>query len=223
MNRGKKKCEILKTIRCQVAKKNGIPYTYTECTYQGECRGTCPKCEEELRYLNRELDKLKRSGRQVAVAGVAAAVIATSTAGCSPDFPAELGLKEYEQQIAGAMVAPEELDGDVAYTPDPEDTVTAELQGNLLPPEEYVTAGEPLPILPAIGDVLSDLQQDREVYMDSFERTAIQVEWESYLTERGEDYDVFTVDGVRIIVTYHEDGWGDRAALCAGTTAEEEQ
>ena len=25
MTRGKKKCEILKTIRCQVAKKNGIP------------------------------------------------------------------------------------------------------------------------------------------------------------------------------------------------------
>ncbi len=221
MNKGKKKCEILKTIRCQVAKKNGIPYTYTECTYQGECRGTCPKCEEELRYLTRELDKIKRSGKQVAVAGVAAAVIATSATGCSSGFLAELGIGEQEQQIAGAMAAPEELDGDVAYIPpEPEETESL-LEGEV--PEECVTAGEPLPVLPAIGDVIADLRLSGDAYVGAIERTTIQVEWAQWLTGSGEDYDIFTVDGDQIIVTYHEDGWSDSVALYAEITTEDAQ
>lgn len=225
MNKGKRKCEILKTIRCQVAKKNGIEYTYTECTYQGECRGTCPKCEEELRYLTRELDKIKQSGKQVAVAGVAAAVIATTTAGCSSDFLAELGLSSVRPGntvTMGATVPPEEVDGDVAYIP-PEESEEVEIQGMLLPPEEYVTAGEPLPAMPLIQDIISELQQSQEIYMGSFERTTIQVEWEAYLTESGEDYDVFTVDGQQIVVTYHEDGWGDSVTFYAGITTEDAQ
>lgn len=221
MNKGKKKCEILKTIRCQVAKKNGIPYTYTECTYQGECRGTCPKCEEELRYLTRELDKIKRSGKQVAVAGVAAAVIATSATGCSSGFLTELGIGEQEQQIAGAMAAPEELDGDVAYIPpEPEETESL-LEGEV--PEEYVTAGEPLPVLPAIGDVIADLRLSGDAYVGAIERTTIQVEWAQWLTGSGEDYDIFTVDGDQIIVTYHEDDWSDSVALYAEITTEDAQ
>lgn len=221
MNKGKKKCEILKTIRCQVAKKNGIPYTYTECTYQGECRGTCPRCEEELRYLTRELDKIKRSGKQVAVAGVAAAVIATSATGCSSGFLAELGIGEQEQQIAGAMAAPEELDGDVAYIP-PEMEETEPLEEDEMP-EEYVTAGEPLPVLPAIGDVIADLRLSGDAYVGAIERTTIQVEWAEWLTGSGEDYDIFTVDGDQIIVTYHEDGWSDSVALYAEITTEDAQ
>lgn len=232
MTRGKKKCEILKTIRCQVAKKNGIPYTYTECNYQGECRGTCPKCEEELRYLNRELEKLKQSGKQVAVAGVAAAVITASAAGCSviPDsgWNVTMGVPAYTQ--------PEELDGDVAYSTPPEETEDIEIAGMMIPPEEeteppgkgelpeeYVTAGEPLPMMPLIGDVISDLQQSMDVYMGSFERTTVQVEWADWLTESGEHYDIFTVDGQQIIVTYHEDGWGESASLYAGISTEDDQ
>lgn len=220
MNKGKKRCEILKTIRCQVAKKNGIEYTYTECTYQGECRGTCPKCEEELRYLTRELEKIKQSGKQVAVAGVAAAVIATTATGCSSDFLVELNIPFIEREATmGMMVAPEEIDGDVAYIP-PEETEEGEPQGQIEPPEDYVTAGEPLPVLPSIGDVINSLQQSQEIYMGSFERTTIQVEWEAYLTESGEDYDLFTVDGQQLVVTYHEDGWGDAVTLYAESTAE---
>ncbi len=224
MTKGKKKCEILKSIRCQVAKKNGIPYTYTECTYQGECRGTCPKCEEELRYLTHELEKLKQSGKQVAVAGVAAAVIAASTAGCSFDFGQKDDPKQITTMGVPAYTQQEEPDGDVAYTPDPEGTKEIEIMGDMLPPEEeFELGGEPLPILPSISDVISDLQQREKFYLFSFERTTIQVEWETYLTERGEDYDVFTVDDVQIIVTYDEDGWGESAVLYAGETTEDAQ
>lgn len=231
MTRGKKKCEILKTVRCQVARKNGIPYTYTECTYQGECRGTCPKCEEELRYLTRELEKLKKSGRQVAVAGVAAAVIATTAAGCASGSGREDEPNRYTTQGVPAYTQQEELDGDVAYTPDPEDTVTVEPQGDLLPPEgemdlgeipvEFVTAGEPMPMIQTIYDVVAGLQQGETVYISGFERTSIQNEWSQWLAESGENRDIFTVDGVQIVVTYYEDGWSDSVALYGGTTVED--
>lgn len=240
MTKGKKKCEILKTIRCQVAKKNGIPYTYTECTYQGECRGTCPKCEEELRYLTRELEKLKKSGKQVAVAGVAAAVITASATACSSDIPADLGLKSQTTMGVPAYTRPVEPDGDVAYTPDPEETEELEIMGDMLPPEEeysptepnyddlvspddIVLAGEPAPVIPFITDVIADLRQGNEVWLDYFERTAIQVEWEACLTESGEDYDIFTVDGDQIIVVYQQDGWGDSVTLYDGITVEDGQ
>ena len=70
--KGKNKCKLLKEIRQRIADENDIPYVTRECTYQGECRGTCPKCEAELRYLERELEKRQRLGKAVAVAAVAA-------------------------------------------------------------------------------------------------------------------------------------------------------
>ena len=54
---GKQKCRILKEIRQKIADENDIPYVTRECSFQGECRGTCPRCESELRYLEKELEK----------------------------------------------------------------------------------------------------------------------------------------------------------------------
>lgn len=56
MNTGKEKCEILRRIRQSVAKKYGLDYEPSECTYEGECSGTCPKCDAELEMLQRQLD-----------------------------------------------------------------------------------------------------------------------------------------------------------------------
>ncbi len=81
---GKKRCELLKSIRCKIAKENGLRYTLSECAFQGKCKGTCPKCEEELRQLANDLEKLRHGGKRVAVAGIAAAMVATSAAGCTP-------------------------------------------------------------------------------------------------------------------------------------------
>ena len=44
---GKSKCKILKEIRKRIAEENDIAYVTSECQYQGECSGTCPKCEAE--------------------------------------------------------------------------------------------------------------------------------------------------------------------------------
>ena len=51
MTLGKHICKTLKEIRLQVAKANDIPYAPTECKHKGDCAGTCPKCEHELRYI----------------------------------------------------------------------------------------------------------------------------------------------------------------------------
>lgn len=78
---GKNKCKILKEIRKAIAKENNIEYVTSECKYQGNCRGTCPKCESEVRYLEKELEKRRLAGKTVAVAGIATSMILSS--GCS--------------------------------------------------------------------------------------------------------------------------------------------
>ena len=57
MNAGKQKCETLKAIRKQIAEQYGLCYNPTECTHQGDCLGTCPKCDAELQDLQRQLDE----------------------------------------------------------------------------------------------------------------------------------------------------------------------
>lgn len=79
---GKSKCKILKEIRRQIAENNDIEFVTSECKYQGDCLGTCPKCEAEVRYLEAEILKRKQLGKNVAVAGLAAALVATSI-GCA--------------------------------------------------------------------------------------------------------------------------------------------
>lgn len=81
---GKNKCKILKDIRRQIARENDIEYVTSECKFQGNCSGTCPKCEAELRYLEDELKKRQKAGKAVAVAGIAAALMIGSV-GCTPD------------------------------------------------------------------------------------------------------------------------------------------
>lgn len=55
MSAGKEKCDILRRIRQDVAEKYGLDYSPTECNHQGDCSGTCPKCDAELKDLQRQL------------------------------------------------------------------------------------------------------------------------------------------------------------------------
>ncbi len=57
MDKGKKKCEMLKNIRRGIAEKHGLKYEPTECNHKGGCNGTCPRCDEELKDLQRQLDE----------------------------------------------------------------------------------------------------------------------------------------------------------------------
>lgn len=55
MNKHKEQCDILKAQRKKLADELGIDLNQSECTFDGNCLGTCPKCQEEERLLNEAL------------------------------------------------------------------------------------------------------------------------------------------------------------------------
>ena len=112
---GKQKCKILKQIRKQIADANDIRYVIEECSHKGNCRGTCPRCEWEVRELEKALEKRRRSGKKVALAGISAGMIVSSATACTPVEIMERAVnKLIGNEIAGDMA----LEGDVPYTPD---------------------------------------------------------------------------------------------------------
>jgi TonB family protein len=75
MNKGKTICGVLKTIRQQVADANEISYKPAECHHRGECAGTCPACEAEVKYINQQLDLRRQLGKAVVIAGISAGLL----------------------------------------------------------------------------------------------------------------------------------------------------
>ena len=71
---GKQKCRILKEIRQQIAQENNIELITKECTHKGACRGTCPRCEAEVIYLEQELEKRRKVQKRIALAGISAGI-----------------------------------------------------------------------------------------------------------------------------------------------------
>ena len=131
---GKQKCKILKEIRQRIADENDIPYVTRECAHQGDCMGTCPRCESELRELEQQLALRASRGKRVAVAALCAGVMLTA-AGCAP----------LEQMLSGSGIGA--LSGAIVCMetpPVPEPTQapqpeTDELMGDMsyLPLEEF--------------------------------------------------------------------------------------
>ena len=72
MTHGKNICNQLKEVRKRIAEENDIPLETEECSYKGECRGTCPRCEAEVRYLENALADRLRLGKVATVAGLLA-------------------------------------------------------------------------------------------------------------------------------------------------------
>ena len=79
MTKGKKTCKILKEIRRQIAEANDIEYVVEECQYKGDCLGTCPKCEAEVRYLEQQLHQRQLLGKAVVLAGVSVGMFTLSS------------------------------------------------------------------------------------------------------------------------------------------------
>ena len=80
MNRGKNICKHLKEIRKRIAEENDIPLEIKECTYKGECRGTCPRCEAEMRFLENALAEKIKIGKVAAIAGLTLGLASTTHA-----------------------------------------------------------------------------------------------------------------------------------------------
>ena len=141
---GKQKCKILKEIRQRIADENDIPYVTRECTHQGNCAGTCPRCESELRYLERQLALRSSMGKRVAVAALCAGMT-LGAAGCIS--APRSGGGEDVSELGGAVpyedAGPEESEiymtsGEVAWPEEPEETTsteTPEPQDADFPPE----------------------------------------------------------------------------------------
>ena len=142
--KGKDKCKALKEIRAKIAEENDIEYVVSECKHKGDCKGTCPKCEAELIYLEKELEKRRSLGKRVCVTGLAVGMAAT-VAGCTPAsvidpivefFGGGIGTED----LAGAAQPPEPvmgeveppietLDGEVEYVPDSENSSEEDCSG----------------------------------------------------------------------------------------------
>lgn len=122
--KGKEKCMALKEIRQKIATENDIPFAVSECTHKGDCKGTCPKCEAELKYLERELAIRQGLGKAVAVAGISMGVCSSLTA-CSPLQPITYLIESIQgSELEGEAVPLEgedqifddnTLEGDIPY------------------------------------------------------------------------------------------------------------
>ena len=69
--KGKQICSYLKSVRREVAAANGIDLEIPDCTFEGECPGTCPRCEAEVRQLEQALSQRQSLSQKVAFVGVA--------------------------------------------------------------------------------------------------------------------------------------------------------
>lgn len=187
---GKEKCTLLKSIRCRIARKNGIEYSTPECTFQGECKGTCPKCEAELRALTAELERIKQSGKRVAVAGIAAAMVVTSASACAPASPEE----QWEAETDGFV---EELTGDVAFEGE---GITEELEGNTIE-------------IPHLSHIVSLPDDELLSEIQWFSRTMLQESWSIAWVEQTENADVYVLDGKTLAITFGADGRAESVVL----------
>lgn len=130
MEKGKRICQALKELRKRIADANGIPFEIEECNHKGDCPGTCPKCEIELDYLMRSIDKREKEGKPVVIDGL---------------------MSEEELRKAFSIVPAE--------------------QEVPLCPEDFVTAGMPVPVEPEtlMGDIVEPPLMGKVAYAPSYD------------------------------------------------------
>jgi len=118
-NRGRNICDTLKAIRKQIADANGISYSPEECHFKGECMGTCPKCEQDVRDLEYELHLKQMAGKAIKVAGIAAGLVAMTACSdgkiqriSSDATKSELNIVKKEEPKPGNR----QLEGDISFS-----------------------------------------------------------------------------------------------------------
>lgn len=127
MERGKEICKALKEIRRRIATENDIEFITSECKHKGDCLGTCPKCEAEVRYLEEQLEARKRLGKTSRVVGLSIGLAAIAPAlftDCRPsgylvqgDVPMPEEQTEAQDTTNQGQTSASPLEGDIA---DPE-------------------------------------------------------------------------------------------------------
>lgn len=134
----KEKCKVMKKMRKDIADQIGLDLHQTECTYKGECRGTCPRCAAEEKKLNKAL----LSG-SFALAGLAVSSITLTGCGSNSgdyDLFEKTPITTTTEDWVEGM--PIDIDGDIGYqTPTTGETTEVPIDGDITEPTEDL-AGE---------------------------------------------------------------------------------
>ena len=116
----KEKCSELKKVRKTLADKLGINLNQRECTYEGECSGTCPKCKQEESILNSAL--LKKGAvilsATVLTAGLASCTLINTN---EPDLSGDVEVSEPNKTVENS---------------NDNTNITTELEGDMIEVEE---------------------------------------------------------------------------------------
>ncbi|MBQ4065144.1 MAG: hypothetical protein IJD10_03495 [Clostridia bacterium] len=224
--KGKERCKILKEIRQKIADANDIAYITSECKHKGDCLGTCPKCESEVAYLERELNRRRALGKAVSIAGLA--VVTAVSGGCR--------LPNGEQPLAGEPLPNTEvtdsvIDGEIAVPGEIfEGTETEETPTAGVPPvlETESAVGE-LPVSyelmgdyafmppPDFNELASLCQSEADFEQQLFlcHRSDIVSAWCDYRVETTAGTDSFLLPDGKGVITLHygQDGFVTRVSV----------
>ena len=174
MKRGKNTCKILKEIRRQIAEANDIEFITSECRYHGDCLGTCPKCEAEVRYLEQQLEKKRLAGKAATIIGVSMGITSLASTSIltsckqSPQKPPIENIDSIDHEI---------ILGDIDISmPDtvnlqPDSTFT-EIEGDIAPATPPKTKSNNETVMGLIEDDI-DIYQDNDI--DLNDNTVYQV------------------------------------------------
>ncbi len=212
--KGKQRCRILKQIRKEIADANGIDYVISECPHKGDCAGTCPKCESEVAYLERELEKRRQTGKKVAIAGIAAAAV-VSSAGCRKEGfrPGENGTGVSDGSLIPATSEALPSTGEFL-----------EIQGDIAYPScgrvEGIFSGSPHAEgaqVPDIGELMSSRPEAVRKRLSGFRFDEVTEAWKQYVcdcfVENGAG---FLYDGFEVHVYRNADGYVDIFEVITG-------
>lgn len=212
--KGKQRCRILKQIRKEIADANGIEYIISECPHKGDCAGTCPKCESEVAYLERELEKRRQTGKKVAIAGIAAAAV-ISSAGCRKEGfrPGENGTGVSDGSLIPATSEALLSTGEFL-----------EIQGDIAYPScgrvEGIFSGSPHAEgaqVPDIGELMSSRPEAVRKRLSGFRFDEVTEAWKQYVcdcfVENGAG---FLYDGFEVHVYRNADGYVDIFEVITG-------
>lgn len=139
MTRGKSICEYLKSIRKQIAKANGIDYSPIQCTHKGDCAGTCPACEQEREYLERQLSTKQKMGAPIKIIGLSMAL--ASGGACSSDPSTPSNPSEVDPNLGDTVLLTEELRpscSDSSATDNGDTSYLEEMDWTIPPPSPYI-------------------------------------------------------------------------------------
>ena len=187
---GKAKCKILKDIRRRIAEENDIAYVTSECKHQGNCLGTCPKCEAEVRYLEEQLEAKRRAGYAVALAGIALTVT-TATASCVPNAQGgtTTTLTQEDTTIASDTTNVGELGGDPV--------IWETEMGEIAIPDPGEVA------IPELDVLFTYAREERNNYITMFHRENVRMAWNEHLESENETEDHFEIfhNGTLYLIT----------------------